>query len=219
MSAWFITGTDTDVGKTLVACALLHAFAGSGRSCIGMKPVAAGVDGEGRNTDVEALLAAATLKAPRELVNPYLFRSAIAPHLAAMEEGRQIRFATIHAAFGQLRGMADVVMVEGVGGFRVPLGLEGDSADLAQTLNLPVILVVGLRLGCLNHALLTREAIRVRGLRLAGWVANHIDPDMVRVEENVAALRELMEAPLLAEIPWMAAADVEQAAKVLTLPV
>lgn len=219
MSAWFITGTDTDAGKTLVACALLRAFAGKGRSCIGMKPVSAGVNAEGRNADVESLLAAATRQAPRELVNPYLLRSAIAPHLAALEEGREIRFAPIHAAFGRLCGMAEIVLVEGVGGFRVPLGLEGDSADLAQTLNLPVILVVGLRLGCLNHALLTQEAIRARGLKLAGWVANHIDPDMARTEQNVAALRDLMEAPLLAEIPWLAKPDAEQAAKCLTLPV
>ena len=219
MSAWFITGTDTDVGKTLVASALLSVFAGKGCSCIGMKPVSAGVDAAGRNTDVESLLAASTVKASRELVNPYLFRSAIAPHLAAMEEGREMRFAPIHAAFGQLRQIADVVVVEGVGGFRVPLGREGDSADLAQTLNLPVILVVGLRLGCLNHALLTREVILARGLRLAGWVANHIDPNMARPEENVATLRDLMEAPLLGEIPWLARSDAEHAAKFLTLPV
>ena len=219
MSAWFITGTDTDVGKTLVTSALLHAIAGRGRSCVGMKPVSAGVDAEDRNSDVESLLAASTVKASRELVNPYLFRSAIAPHLAAMQEGREIRFAPIHAAFIQLCGMADVVMVEGVGGFCVPLGLEGDSADLAQTLNLPVILVVGLRLGCLNHALLTREAIRARGLRLAGWVANHIDPNMALAEENIATLRDLMETPLLGEIPWLLKPDTEQAAKFLTLPV
>lgn len=219
MSAWFITGTDTDVGKTLVACALLHAFAAKGRSGIGMKPVSAGADAAGRNADVESLLVASSIKAPRELVNPYLFRSAIAPHLAALEEGREIRFAPIHAAFGRLRGMADVVLVEGVGGFRVPLGLEGDSADLAQTLNLPVILVAGLRLGCLNHALLTQEAIRARGLKLAGWIANHIDPDMARSQENVAALRDLMEAPLLGEIPFLVEPDAEQAAGFLSLPV
>jgi dethiobiotin synthetase len=218
MSAWLITGTDTDVGKTLVSCALLRAFATSGKRCVGMKPVAAGVGANGCNDDVEALRAASTIAAPREAVNPYLFRAAVAPHLAALAEGRETRFAPIHAAFAQLRALADVVLVEGVGGFRVPLGVEGDSADLAQTLALPVVLVVGMRLGCLNHALLTCEAIEARGLRLAGWVANHIDPQMALPQQNLAALQEHITAPLLGEIPWLTPVDAGRAAEYLELP-
>lgn len=218
MSAWFITGTDTGVGKTLVTAALLHAFAGAGKRVVGMKPVAAGLDEAGRNEDVELLCAASNTAAERSLVNPYAFSAPVAPHLAAAEEGRDIRFAPIHAALGVLRRQAEVVLVEGVGGFRVPLGPEGDAADLAQTLNLPVILVVGLRLGCINHALLTAEAIAARGLRLAGWIGSHIDPDMLRAEQNEAALCEWIEAPLLGVLPFMTAPDPVQAAKLLKLP-
>ena len=218
MSAWFITGTDTGVGKTLITAALLHAFAGTAKRAVGMKPVAAGLDAEGCNEDVELLCAASNVAAERRLVNPYAFAAPVAPHLAAAEEGRDIRFAPIHAALGELRRQAEVVLVEGVGGFRVPLGPEGDAADLAQTLNLPVILVVGLRLGCINHALLTVEAIAARGLKLAGWVGNHIDPDMLRQAENVRALTGLIEAPLLGVLPFMAPPDPAHAAKLLSLP-
>lgn len=218
MSAWFITGTDTGVGKTLVTCALLHGFAAQGRRCIGMKPVAAGVDASGRNEDVIALMAASNVQADAALMNPFVFHSPIAPHIAASEEGRDIRFSPIHAALGELKKQADVVLVEGVGGFRVPLGPEGDSADLAHTLGLPVILVVGLRLGCINHALLTVEAIAARGLRLAGWVGSHVDLDMLRPAQNVSALIERIEAPLLGILPFMASPDPVHAAKLLELP-
>lgn len=200
MTAYFVTGTDTGVGKTFVSCALLHRFSQAGRSTIGMKPVAAGLDADGSNEDVRLLNAASSVKATGDLVNPFSFASPVAPHLAAMEEGRVIRFAPIHAAFNELKRQADVVIVEGVGGFRVPLGPEGDSADLAQTLGLPIILVVGLRLGCINHALLTVEAIQARGLTLAGWVTNAIDPHMQKREENITALREWIESPLLGMI-------------------
>lgn len=199
--AWFVTGTDTEVGKTFSTCALLHALHQRGLKAAGMKPVAAGTDAAGANEDVEQILAASGAGLPRELVNPYLFSAAIAPHLAAREEGRSIGFAPIVAALDELRRHADVVLVEGVGGFRVPLGADGDSADLAQRLALPVILVVGLRLGCINHALLSAEAIAARGLKLAGWIGNRIDPEMARAEENVATLRDLLKAPLLGVIP------------------
>jgi dethiobiotin synthetase len=218
MSAWFITGSDTGVGKTLIACALLRLCARLGRSAIGMKPVAAGLDPSGRNEDVEALCAAASLQAPRQSVNPYALRAAVAPHLAAREEGREIRFSPILDAFADLRRRADDVVVEGVGGFRVPLGPDGDSADLAGALALPVILVVGLRLGCINHALLSEEAILARGLKLAGWVANRIDPTMSHVDANIATLRERLSAPLLGSIPHLAPADPERAADLLQLP-
>jgi dethiobiotin synthetase len=218
MSAWFVTGTDTGVGKTLISCALLRLCARRGQRAVGMKPVAAGLGADGRNEDVDALAAAASLPAAAALINPYAFGAAIAPHLAAAEEGREIRFAPIVDACTELRRLADAVIVEGVGGFRVPLGPDGDSADLAQALALPVILVVGLRLGCINHALLSEESIRSRGLRLAGWVANRIDPAMTRAEANIDTLRRQLAAPLLGSVPFMVSADPEQAADRLQLP-
>ncbi|QDX80336.1 dethiobiotin synthase [Denitratisoma sp. DHT3] len=215
---YFITGTDTEVGKTFATCALLRRLAVAGRRVAAMKPVAAGLDEHGRNEDVEALLAAANVRCARERVNPYAFASPIAPHLAAREEGREIRFAPILRAFAALAGEADGVLVEGVGGFRVPLGSDGDAADLAVALGLPVILVVGLRLGCINHALLTVEAVRARGLRLAGWIGNCATADMARREENVATLRELIAAPLLGVLPHLTPADPAAAAAFLDLP-
>lgn len=196
-NGWFVTGTDTEIGKTFVACALLHALRHAGLRALAMKPVAAGLDARGRNDDVERLLAASSIEAPRDLVNPYAFHAAIAPHIAAAEEGREIDLATIATAFAQLQGTADAVLVEGVGGFLVPLGPACDTSDLARLLGLPVILVVGMRLGCINHALLTQQAIAGCGLRLAGWVANCIDPAMSRFPENLAALQARLAAPLL----------------------
>ncbi|EXI92049.1 MAG: ATP-dependent dethiobiotin synthetase BioD 1 [Candidatus Accumulibacter sp. BA-94] len=195
--AWFITGTDTEIGKTFVACALLHAFRRTGARAVAMKPIAAGCDEHGVNEDVERLLAASSFTPPRRLVNPYGFRAAIAPHIAAAEEGRRIELPVIAAAFAELRRLADVTLVEGVGGFYVPLDDATDTADLAARLDLPLILVVGMRLGCINHTLLTAQAIAARGLPLAGWVANRIDPAMSRFAENVAALRARLPAPLL----------------------
>jgi dethiobiotin synthetase len=200
---FFITGTDTGVGKTLVACALLHAFARGGTRVVGMKPVAAGAAWENGvlvNEDVAALRAASTVEAPLPLVNPYCFEPPIAPHIAARLAGVEIDVARLATSFDALSAMADCVIVEGAGGFMIPLGPNVDSAQLAAALGLPVVLVVGIRLGCLNHALLTRDAIARVGLQLAGWVANHIDPDMLRKDENVEALRERLDAPLLARI-------------------
>lgn len=214
--AWFVAGTDTEVGKTFATCALLHVLRDAGLSAIGMKPVAAGTDVNGRNDDVEALLAASGVQAPRELINPYLFQPAVAPHIAAAEEGCAIDIEPIVASFNILRGMADAVLVEGVGGFCVPLGPHCDTADLAEKLNLPVILIVGMRLGCINHALLTQQAITARGLKLAGWVANRIDPGMSRFAENLAALEERIAAPLLGVIPPNSTS--EKAAKLIRLP-
>jgi len=194
--AWFITGTDTEIGKTFVACALLHAFRRNGARAVAMKPIAAGCDEHGVNEDVERLLAASSFAPPRQLVNPYGFRAAIAPHIAAAEEGRRIELPVIAAAFTELRRLADVILVEGVGGFCVPLDDATDTADLAALLDLPLILVVGMRLGCINHALLTAQAIAARGLPLAGWVANRIDPAMSRFAENLATLQARLPAPL-----------------------
>jgi dethiobiotin synthetase len=213
---WFITGTDTEIGKTFVACALLHAFHRTGVSALAMKPVAAGVDAHGLNEDVERLLAASSMQPARTLVNPYGFRAAIAPHIAAAEEGRRIELPQIAAALSTLRTMADVVLVEGVGGFCVPLGDTHDTADLASLLALPVILVVGMRLGCINHALLTEQAIAARGLPLAGWVANRIDPAMSRFQENLVALQARLPAPLLGVVEH--GTTPEHAALALRLP-
>lgn len=211
--AYFLTGTDTEVGKTLIAAALLRAAAAQGFTALGMKPVAAG-----GAEDVDALVAASSVAAPREAVNPYLLREPLSPHLAARRDGVGIDLERIARCFGELRGQADFLIVEGAGGFRVPLSETQDGADLAARLGLPVILVVGLRLGCLNHALLTAEAIRARGLRLAGWVANQVDAKMACVEENVDTLRARLAAPLLGFVPHQAKPDAARVAELLTLP-
>jgi dethiobiotin synthetase len=199
----FVTGTDTGVGKTLIACALIHAIAARGRRVVGMKPVAAGAPmdrGRLRNEDVERLNAASRVDAPLALVNPYCFEPAIAPSIAARAAGVTIKLDEIVAAYRQLAALADHVIVEGVGGFCVPLNTGEDGADLARHLGLPVLLVVGLRLGCLNHALLTAQAIRSNGLGLAGWCANQIDPAMACVDENISVLSERLNAPLVGRI-------------------
>jgi dethiobiotin synthetase len=200
--AFFVTGTDTGAGKTHVACALLHATRQLGLTAVGMKPVAAGVEDDGRNGDVTQLLAASSMQPPLALVNPFLFIPPISPHLAAREAGRSIDIDLIRQAFGELQALADVIWVEGAGGLRAPLSEQTDMADLTRALALPVILVVGMRLGCLNHTLLTVEAIQARELRLAGWVANRIDPSMARFEANVETLCARLDAPLLGIIPY-----------------
>lgn len=201
---FFVTGTDTGVGKTLIACALLRLYAQAGWRAVGMKPVAAGAesaDGVLRNEDVVALNDAANVAAPPELVNPYCFAEPIAPHIAAGKAAVSIDIDRIVRAYRSLSTLADCVIVEGAGGFRVPLTRSGDMGHLAARLGLPVIMVVGMRLGCLNHALLTAEAIHAAGLRLHAWVANHAAPQpMAYVEENIAALEERLDAPLLARV-------------------
>ena len=201
---YFVTGTDTGVGKTLVACALLHTYAAQGQRVVGMKPVAAGVDEDGLNADVKQLRAASNILARSELINPYTFLLPAAPHIAAQHEGVQIDLAAIVAAYHELAAQADVVIVEGVGGFKVPLNEHEDSADMARQLGLPVILVVGLRLGCLNHALLTLSAIQASGLICAGWVANTVEAAMLGVAENIEALTQRIHAPLLGVVPYQA---------------
>ncbi|MDD4929454.1 MAG: dethiobiotin synthase [Gallionella sp.] len=199
--SYFITGTDTNVGKTLVSCALLQGFAAQGLRVAGMKPVAAGCDQQGLNEDVEQLLAAGNLSLSREAVNPYCFAQAMAPHLAAQLSGVRIDLQRIALSCRLLSEQADIVIAEGVGGFAVPLNDEQDGADLACLLKLPVILVVGIRLGCLNHARLTADAIVRCGLELAGWVANCVDGSMSMQNENIAALQQRIRAPLLGVVP------------------
>ncbi len=210
MPHYFITGTDTGVGKTFVTCALLHNFREQGITAIGMKPIAAGAEmtAEGlRNEDIEALREASGIPLESEDLNCYLLADPVAPHIAAANEGVEIDLDVIRQRFDQLAELAEVVLVEGVGGFIVPLGDSIDTADLAADLDLPVILVVGMRLGCLNHALLTQAAILGRGLTMAGWVANQIDPSMAELDANVEALEERIRAPLLGVIEWQKQPD------------
>ncbi|HWI16058.1 MAG TPA: dethiobiotin synthase [Burkholderiales bacterium] len=200
-----MTGTDTGVGKTLVSCALLRAAAARGLRAVGMKPVAAGAQRAGDawiNEDVTALREAGNVSAPSSEINPYCFAPPIAPHLAAAEGGVMIDLDVVALAYAALTWRADVVIVEGAGGYLVPLGPALDMADLARCLRLPVLLVVGMRLGCINHALLTAQAIRARGSALAGWVANHIDPHMDRADANVDALTSRLDAPLIGRVPY-----------------
>ncbi len=214
---WFITGTDTGVGKTRASCALLHALRARHARCVGMKPVAAGTDRHGHNEDVLALRAAGDVAVPPELDNPVLLADPLSPHLAAARAGRSIDIAAIARAYRELAARADAVVVEGAGGFCVPLSATETGADLAEALGLPVILVVGLRLGCLNHALLTRAAVAARGLRLAGWVVNRIDPAMAEQQANVSYLQDRLGAPLLADWPWQPDAE-PGALRLLRLP-
>lgn len=208
MRGYFVAGTDTEIGKTLVASSLLHTLTQSGLRTAAMKPVAAGAElrqGLWRNDDADALAAQASVTLPAALATPYLLRQPVAPHIAAAQEGRTIMLSHILACYSQIAQRADVVVVEGVGGFRVPLGQQVDTADLASQLGLPVILVVGLRLGCISHALLTAEAIAARGLQLAGWVANTVDANMLEMDANVDALASRIAAPFLGRIPRLAA--------------
>ena len=213
----FVTGTDTGVGKTLVSCALLHAYAAMGKCAVGMKPVAAGCE-DGACEDVEMLRRASGVQAPRELVNPYAFVPPVAPHVAAEEAGVTIELEPIRRAYLGLTELAEVVVVEGVGGFRVPLNPREDTADLAKVLGLPVVLVVGMRLGCLSHALLTAEAVAARGLVLAGWVANRIDPGMERFPFSLEALLRRLDAPLLGVIEYAPRPDPVAVAEKLRTP-
>ena len=202
----FITGTDTGVGKTLISAAFLHALGRTGAKAAGMKPVAAGTetrDGQPWNEDVALLAEASTLQLPRELTTSYLLNEPCAPHVAAKMQDVRIDPAVLTRAYQQVAAVADAVVVEGVGGFRVPLTDDFDTADFSAALQLDVILVVGLRLGCLNHALLTAEAIAARGLKLAGWIANQVDPAMPHQTDNVQALQKRLAAPLLGVVPWM----------------
>ena len=216
--AWFVTGTDTEIGKTLAACALLHRLREKYPRVVGAKPVAAGLAPDGTHDDVARLRAASSMPVVPALDNPYALPDPVSPHLAARAASTQIDLRTIAQAVEALRQQADAVVVEGVGGFLVPLSDTEDGGDLAHRLRLPVVLVVGLKLGCLNHALLTQEAIASRGLPLAGWIANGIDPHMLRLDDNIATLRMRMRSPCLGVIPHMPAADPARAAQHLDLP-
>lgn len=217
MPAYFVTGTDTDVGKTLVATALLASARAQGLSTLGLKPVAAGCrqEPEGwRNDDALALLAASTLTPlTYEEVNPVALPAACSPHIAASQAGRRLSIRQLAGyCRGSLSRRADLTLIEGAGGWRVPVSEQEMLSGLPRELQLPVILVVGVRLGCLNAALLTGEAVLRDGLRLAGWVANILDPDMTGLEENVQTLARLLPAPCLGRLPWVPGLDAQAAA-------
>ena len=204
-TAYFITGTDTDVGKTYIASTLVKHFCQQGLQAVGMKPVAAGaemVNGRLLNNDVTELIKAGNVDADLVLINPYVFAPAIAPHIAAEQVSIRVSLDNIQQAFDVLQTKADVVVVEGAGGFRVPINRQETMADLAVKLNLHVILVVGVRLGCINHALMSAGSIRAAGLNLVGWVANRIDPNMPAIEENIATLKAMLKAPCIADVAW-----------------
>ena len=212
MSGLLITGTDTGVGKTVVAVALLRGLVAQGRRAVGMKPVSAGVSqATGVNEDVVALEAASNVTAPLRERNPFSLPDAAAPHLVAHRHDISIDVGRIAAAYASLAERADVVIVEGAGGALVPLNDRLDVLDIARALDLPVLLVVGVRLGCLNHARLSALAIRARGLRLSGWIASRIDTTMSYADENVSWLSHELPAPLVAEITTATAAPFNRA--------
>jgi dethiobiotin synthetase len=201
---WFVTGTDTEVGKTAVCCALLEAARDKGLRTAAVKPVAAGCDSSGHNEDALQLMACMTEKMDYSQVNPVALDEAIAPHLAARHQGRRLQASRLAGLCrGVMSGVADVVFIEGAGGWRVPIGSRETLADLARELQVGVIMVVGMRLGCINHALLTAEAIRRDGLQLAGWVANQCGESMACHAENLDTLCNLLPAPLLGEVPLL----------------
>jgi dethiobiotin synthetase len=219
--ACFVTGTDTEIGKTLISAAILHKLVQHGQRACGMKPIAAGAevgaDGELHNEDADMLRAAGNVHLPQQITTPYMLREPCAPHIAAALENVRIDPVPIMTAYAEILAASDATVVEGVGGFCVPFTDSFDSADLAVQLGLPVIMVVGMRLGCINHATLTAEAIIARGLVLAGWVANQVDPHMRFVDENVAALEQRMPAPLLGRVPRLEQASAADAAAYIEL--
>ncbi len=201
----FITGTDTDVGKTYVSLALVERLKKDGAKVGVMKPVSAGCEltADGlRNEDARLLQQHSNVELSYDDINPYAYTPPIAPHIAAAEVGSQIRLDTLQQHFDTIAGQSDCVLVEGAGGWRVPLDDQHSIADIAKQLQLPVILVVGMRLGCINHALLTAESIRNDGCTLIGWVANHIDPNMAYADQNITALEQRLPTPLLARLPY-----------------
>jgi dethiobiotin synthetase len=206
-----VSGTDTAIGKTVVTCSILHALHSRGVRGIGMKPVAAGITAQGTWDDVEQIRRASPVSAAVEYTAPYRLRAPASPHFAAREDGATIRQEVVLAALDRLEQLADVVVIEGVGGFRVPLSGELDSADLAKAIAAPILMVVPMRLGCINHALLTAEAVAMRGLKLLGWTANAgIDPDYSRIAPTVDTITSRIHAPCVGVLPRLADLDFGQ---------
>jgi dethiobiotin synthetase len=208
----FITGTDTEVGKTVVATAMVRSLVQAGHRIAVMKPVAAGADPTPtglQNADAVSLMTAANVRAPYETVNPYCLQLPASPHIAAAKEGTRIKLGPIVQAFGHQTRASDLVVVEGAGGWYAPLNEVETMADIAAALDVPVILVVGLRLGCLNHALLTAQAIEARGLSFAGWIGNHLQPNFAYAAENLATLEARLAAPLLDVVAFQAPESIQ----------
>jgi len=217
----FITGTDTGVGKTVASWALLRALRAHGLRAVGMKPLASGCEptpGGLRNEDALALQAASDPVPAYADVNPYALPQPLAPEIAAREAGVAVALAPMLAAHARLQAQADLVVVEGVGGWMAPLAAELMQADLVRALRLPVVLVVGLRLGCLNHAYLSARAIADDGCELAGWIGTHIDPAMARIDENRALLADRLPAPCLGWLPWQSRPGAAALSQRLRLP-
>jgi len=220
---FFITGTDTDVGKTICTAALLHKAKLASKSTLGLKPLAAGCEETEhglRNSDALALMAQSTEQLPYDQVNPVALKEAIAPHIAAERLNKPLSAARL---VGYLRGVlminrADFICIEGAGGWRVPLNAKETLAEVPKDLKLPVILVVGMKLGCINHAMLTMEAIHRDGLNVVGWIANLIDNDMDAYQENLDSLKKQIRVPCLGEVPYLTDPSVEAVAQYLTLP-
>ena len=221
MFAAYVTGTDTGIGKTLASCALLHALRAGGRRAAGMKPVASGCewsDGGWRNADALALQQAGESGIAYADINPFALEQPLAPELAAREADTEVTLPPILSAYARLAGQAEALVVEGVGGWAAPLSPSLMQADLVRALQLPVLLVVGLRLGCLNHALLSARAIEADGLRLAGWIGSHVDPGMARVADNLAMLGERLPAPCWGVLPHAPGVDPAALASRLRIP-
>ncbi|MEO5574330.1 MAG: dethiobiotin synthase [Gammaproteobacteria bacterium] len=217
---FFVTGTDTNAGKTWIAAGLLSALGARGHSTATMKPIASGCTQTPnglRNDDALLLMRHASLPLPYECVNPYAFAAPVAPHIAAQASGRVIEIAPLKMIFEKISSQADYVIVEGVGGWKVPINVHETTVDLAVALNLPVILVVGMRLGCLNHALLTCNSIVSYGLTLAGWVANTIDTSYLEFDANVQALHNRIPAPLLGITPHLPHFDAGRISQALAM--
>ena len=220
MKGFFITGTDTDAGKTEIAAGIIYKLTQKGCSVAGMKPIASGCDETPnglRNSDARKLIAAANTDLSYDLINQYTFKDPIAPHIAAEQSGAQIELAKIVENYQQIAQQTDVVVVEGVGGWTVPIDANHRMDDLAQELNLPVIMVVGVRLGCINHTLLTYEAILAKGLKVAGWVANYISPDDLCLQEQTQSIKDRLDAPLLGEVPYSVGINHEYVAQHLEI--
>lgn len=204
----FITGTDTGIGKTVASCLLIDALVNEGHKVVGMKPIASGaekVNGMLENDDAIELIKHANVDVPYQLINPYCFEPSIAPHIAAQQSNQQIGLSGIETSYAALTKQADWIIVEGVGGWLVPVNEKETVADIPSRLNLPVVLVVGMKLGCINHALLTANAIRSNGNNLIGWIANQVDPEMSVYDENLNTLKEVLGCPLIAHIPYLSA--------------
>ncbi|WP_126968322.1 dethiobiotin synthase [Xanthomonas arboricola] len=220
--ALYVTGTDTGIGKTMASTALLHALRRQGHTAVGMKPVASGCEHtpQGwRNEDALALQAASAPQPDYATLNPYALPAPLAPELAAADVGVTLSLEPIAQAFAQLRAQAEVVVVEGVGGWAAPLSADLDQADLVRALKLPVVLVVGIRLGCINHARLSAAAIAADGLDCIGWIANEVDPQMERIEENIGMLRQRLAMPCWGRIAWRPGADAASQSLGLHVPV